>query len=123
MGIRDLFQANADILQDPDSGYSEEWTYTPPGEDPETVTGNWMFDEEFAGEGIKVEDQGDEILDRGLLDVPVSMVIEPKGTFTRSSDGSVWKIEGVVGRDLQLQTVRLCKPTILSTRKSRRRGS
>lgn len=122
MGIRDLFSANAEILIDEDSGYSEGWTYTPPGEDPVTVSGNWIFDEEFLSEGPKDEDQGEELVDRGLLDLPVSISIDTDGTFTRTSDGSVWRIDGIVSRDLQLQTVRLRKPTVISTRKSRRRG-
>lgn len=122
MGIRDLFSANAEILLDEESGFSEEWTYTPPGEDPAPVTGNWIFDEEFLGEGPRDEDPGEELVERGLLDLPVSIEIDTDGTFTRQSDSSVWNIEGIVSRDLQLQTVRLRKPTVISTRKSRRRG-
>lgn len=126
MGIRDLFDANAEILLDEDNGFSEEWSYTPPATsevpDPESTTGNWIFDEDDAGEGRQLEDQGEEIVERGLLDLPASIAIDTKGIFTRTLDGSVWRIDGVPSRDRDLQTVRLLRTTVLSTRKSRRRG-
>ena len=120
MGVRDLFQANSEILLDEDSGLSESWTYTPPT--GSAVTGDWIFDEDNADAVREVKQEGEEIIEYGLLDLPLSISIDHTGKFTRASDSTVWKIHGVVGRDLQTQTIRLSRVTTLSTRQARRRG-
>lgn len=128
MGVSDLFAANAEILLDEDSGLSEAWSYTPPAteEEPDpvpTASGNWLFNEDEAGTGREVVEEGEETTEYGLLDLPVSIAIDEEGTCTRLSDNTVWRIHGVVGRDKEFQTIRVSNITVHSLRKARRRGS
>lgn len=122
MGIRDLFAAHADLLLDADTGLSEGWVYTPPGADPVPVEFSGIFDQLAANALDNILPHGEEIQEQGLLEAPITLAIDTAGTMTRASDSTSWRIQGIVGKDRELQTVQLARFIRVNARMPKRRG-
>ncbi len=123
MGIRDLFNANADLLLDADTGLSKEWTYTPPQNGAEAIPFDGIFDQSAASGLDQFPARGDERHESGILEVPITITISNNGIMTRVSDNSQWTIQGVISKDVAMQSVSLTKYDRDTARQAARRGA
>lgn len=120
MSLRDLFTLNSNLLRDPDR-FGEEITLFNPATDPATETTIYGILEVISNDPLVHTQQGDEIVEQATLEIAASVTITPKHWF--EARGGVWKINGLGGRDRDLQTINVQRLVAVSKKSARPRGS
>lgn len=123
VGIRDLFEVNADLLTDTENGLAEDWAYTAPGGTEAAFSFSGILDQSNAQALDRHPTHGDEQTEHGVLEAPASLEFAIRGTVTRAADETAWRILGIVSRDRDLQALEISRTINRTARQAVKRNT
>ncbi|QDV50850.1 thioredoxin domain-containing protein [Gimesia fumaroli] len=107
VGIKDLMQANADLVLSDASGIADDVKVYPESGSPFTVKGDFLEDD---AEGLRVDKNAESQPRMAIVDLPRvanGTAFNPENGWRFLINGETWSFNGFQGKDANVQTVLL----------------